>query len=228
MGRRFESCRAHHDSKNLTSFFGEADFQSVTRPMSLKTFASEALVNFYSVAAFLPSSAYLASAMVDPLPLSRTLVGVELGAGTGAMTRELLNELPETATLLAFEINPRFFSYLEQNFNDSRLVLINESVENFETVLRQRGYDHVDIVVSSLGLGFMSEPKRRRIFDGLMPFVSAETVLTQYQYIHGLQFADGRLRRLSLEPLLNDYFAFVESRIIWRNLPPAFVYTCHQ
>jgi phospholipid N-methyltransferase len=195
--------------------------------MSLKTFASEALTNFYTVAAVLPSSMHLASAMVEPLPLSRTLVAMELGAGTGAVTRRLLNELPQNATLLAFEINPRFVSYIEQNFHDPRLVLINESVENVEPVLRQHSCHHVDVVVSSLGLGFMSEPKRRRIFDGLLPFVRPHTVLTQYQYIHGLQFSNGRLGRLSLQPLLNDYFGSVESRIIWRNFPPAYVYTCH-
>jgi len=165
--------------------------------------------------------------MVEPLPVAKALVAVELGAGTGAMTRELLNELPPNAKLLAFEINPRFFDYLKQHFHDPRLVLINESVENIERELRQRGYEHVDVVVSSLGLGFMSEPKRRRIFEGLMTFVRPHTVLTQYQYIHGLQFSNGKLRRLSLKPLLNNYFKSVESRIIWRNFPPAYVYTCH-
>src|SRR5579875_301370 len=194
--------------------------------MILKTFAAEALSHFYTVAAISPSSIHLASAMVEPLPLSRALVAVELGAGTGAMTRALLSELPEHARLLAFEINPRFFSYLRTNFSDERLVLINETVENIDSELRQRGYQHVDVVVSSLGLGFMSERKRRRIFERLMPFVQPHTVLTQYQYIHGLQFSNGRLRRLSLKPLLHDYFTSVESRIIWRNLPPAYVYTC--
>lgn len=144
------------------------------------------------------------------------------------MTRELLNELPRDATLLAFEINPRFISYLEQTFQDPRLVLVRESVEYIDRVLREHGYYHVDVVVSSLGLGFMSETQRRRIFDGLMPFVRSHTVLTQYQYIHGLQFSNGRFRRLSLQPLLKDYFGAVESRIIWRNVPPAYVYTCHR
>ena len=197
-------------------------------PTSFKTFASEVLANFYTVAAVLPSSIHLASAMVEPLPLSRALVAIELGAGTGAVTRHLLNELPDNATLLAFEINPRFVSYLHKHFDDPRLVLINESVENVGPVLRRHSYQHVDVVVSSLGLGFMSEPTRRRIFDGLLPFLRPHTVLTQYQYIHSLQFSNGRLRRLSLQPLLNDYFGSVRSRIIWRNFPPAYVYTCHR
>lgn len=197
--------------------------------MSLKVFASEALANFYTVAAVAPSSPHLAAAMVAPLPLSQALIAVELGAGTGTMTRALLDELPRDATLIVFEINPRFFDYLKANFTDTRVILINENVENIETALRQRGYDHVDVVVSSLGLGFMSEEQRHKIFEGLMPFVRPHTVMTQYQYIHSLQFANGRLRRLSLRPLLQHYFSSVKSKIVWRNVPPAYVYTCgHQ
>ncbi|MFZ0639795.1 MAG: methyltransferase domain-containing protein [Candidatus Acidiferrales bacterium] len=195
--------------------------------MSLKVFASEVLSNFYTTAAVAPSSSHLAAAMVAPLPLSETLVAVEFGAGTGAMTRALLEELPRRATLIVFEINPRFVEYLRAEFPDPRLILINESVERVEPELHKRGYDHADVVVSSLGLGFMSESQRRNIFEGLMPFVRPHTVLTQYQYIHSMQFANGRLRRLSLRPLLNHYFSSVESKIVWRNVPPAYVYTCH-
>lgn len=195
--------------------------------MSLKVFASEVLSNFYTVAAVAPSSIHLAAAMVEPLPLSQARVAVELGAGTGSMTRALLQELPKRATLIVFEINTRFFDYLKTRFSDPRLVLINENVERIEEELRQRNFDHVDVIVSSLGLGFMSEGQRRKIFDGLMPFVGSQTVLTQYQYIHSMQFANGRLRRLSLRPLLNRYFSSVESKIVWRNVPPAYVYTCH-
>lgn len=195
--------------------------------MSLKVFASEVLANFYTTAAVAPSSPFLAAAMVEPLPLSETRVAVELGAGTGMMTRALLDELPEEATLIVFEINPRFFNYLKENFRDPRVVLINEDVGKIEQELHQRGIDHVDVVVSSLGLGFMSENQRRNIFEGLMPFVRPHTVMTQFQYIHSMQFANGRLRRLSLRPLLNHYFSSVESKIVWRNVPPAYVYTCH-
>jgi len=196
--------------------------------MSLRVFAAEALTDFLTTAAISPSSIHLASAMLEPLPPRRVRIVVELGAGTGAITRVLLDELSPDATLLVFEINRRFFSYLKRNFSDPRLVLINSSAEHLDSELRRRGHHQVDAVVSSLGLGFMSELQRHALFKRLLPFLHQNTVLTQYQYIHGLQFANGRLRRLSLRPLLHRYFGSVESRIIWRNLPPAWVYTCHR
>lgn len=71
--------------------------------MSLKVFASEVLANFHTVAAVAPSSRHLAAAMVKPLPLSETRVAVELGAGTGMMTRALLRELPRESSLLVLK-----------------------------------------------------------------------------------------------------------------------------
>jgi phosphatidylethanolamine/phosphatidyl-N-methylethanolamine N-methyltransferase len=194
--------------------------------MNLKMFAEEALADFSKTAAISPSSPQLAAAMLDPLPLAGARVVVELGAGTGVMTRMLLDQLPPQATLLVFEINLRFYNYLKSHFSDPRLVLIHTSAENMDLELRQRGYLEVDAVVSSLGLGCMSERERQLLFERLVPFVHDRTVFTQFQYIHGLQCANGRLRRFNLRPLLSRYFASVQSKLIWRNLPPAFVFSC--
>jgi len=195
--------------------------------MSLRTFIIEAITNFPTVAAISPSSSYLASAMLEPLTLANARVAIELGAGTGAITHMLLDQLPSDATLLVFEINPRFFDVLQQSISDPRVILINSSAENLDFELRRRGITKVDAVTSSLGLAFIPEVDRQALFQRLAPFLHEKSVLTQYQYIHGLQFVGGRLCRLNLRPLLSRYFGSVQSRIVWRNLPPAFVFTCH-
>lgn len=196
--------------------------------MSLRMFAEEALADFSTTAAIAPSSHHLAAAMLKPLPLAQARVVVEFGPGTGAITQALLNELPPLATLLVFEINLRFYNYLKTRFSDPRLVLIHSSAENMDLELRQRGYLEVDAVASSLGLGLMSERDRHALFERLLPFVHERTVFTQYQYIHALQCENGRVRRLDLRPLLDQYFASVQSKLIWRNLPPAFVFACRR
>jgi phospholipid N-methyltransferase len=195
--------------------------------MRLITFVAEALNNFPTVAAISPSSRYLATAMLEPLSLAKARIVLELGGGTGAITLALLDQLPAHATLLVFEINPRFFDCLRQSISDPRVILINSSVENLDTELHRRGIRQVDAVTSSLGLAFMPDYKRRALFQRLSPFLHENSVFTQYQYVHSLQFAGGRLCRLNLRPLLNRYFGSVQSRIEWRNLPPAFVFTCH-
>jgi phospholipid N-methyltransferase len=95
--------------------------------INLAAFAMEALADFHTIGAVAPSSRYLAQAMLQPLPLGKTKVVVELGSGTGVMTQALLNLIPRDATLFAFEINPRFFEYLKATVSDPRLVLMNAS-----------------------------------------------------------------------------------------------------
>ena len=194
--------------------------------MSLKVFAGQALADFHKTASVAPSSHYLVTAMVEHVPRVAAPVVVEFGAGTGAMTQALLEQLPADGKLFVFEINPRFVKHLQEKFSDPRMTLINASVENVDAELRSRGVQRVDAVVSSLGLSFMPPETREAIFARLMPFVHEQTVLTQYQYLVAMQVNKGRIRRMDVRPLLSKYFGSIKSRIVWFNLPPAYVFTC--
>lgn len=194
--------------------------------MDLTTFAKEAVADFCTVGAVAPSSRFLTQAMLRPLPLERARVVVEVGPGTGAMTQALLDQMPYDATLLAFEINPRFSRYLRSNVSDARLDVINASAETLRKEVHRRGYERVDAAVSSLALGFMPDWQRRAILTELRSVLGEEGVFTQYQYFHALQVKNGQLRRFDLKDLLHAYFRSVRWRVIWRNLPPAFVFAC--
>jgi len=196
--------------------------------MSRAIFAMEALSDFRTVASVAPSSRYLVRAMLQPLPLQRARVVVELGCGTGVMTRALLKLLPSSATLLAFEINPRFTRYLKVMVSDPRLVLIDASAETIRGQLQRRGVEQVDAVVSSLGLAFMPAPQREAFLGELSGLLDDQGVFTQYHYLHGLQFQDGRLGRFDIAGLLRRHFRSVQRSVVWRNLPPAYVFICRE
>ena len=72
----------------------------------------------------------------------------------------------------------------------------------------------------------MPDWQRRTILRDLKSLLGEDGVLTQYQYLHGLQLKNGQLRRFDLRELLHGYFRTVRRRVIWRNLPPAFVFAC--
>jgi phospholipid N-methyltransferase len=169
----------------------------------------------------------LAAAMVEYLPLSKARVAVEFGAGTGVITEAILEKMAPDARLLVFEINARFVDCLRSNISDPRVILIDSSVENLEAEFSKHDIRQVDAVASSLGLAFMPDDYRHALFQRLAPFLHARSVFTQYQYIHGLQFENGRFSRLDLRPLFTQYFSSVHCKLEWRNLPPAFVFTCH-
>ncbi len=199
--------------------------------MSLRTFATEALNNFQTTAAIVPSSRYLVRHMLEPLPLRQARMVVEFGPGTGVMTEALLQEMPADAQLLAFEINPRFTEYLRERITDPRLILINGCAETIGEVLTQYGLPKVDAVVSSLGLAIMPNKVRQDIFRNLMSYLHEQTVLTQFQYLHGMLVHEvevEQLQRYSAARFLRGYFGSVTQKLVWRNLPPAVVFTCRR
>lgn len=202
------------------------------QPADLKTFTAEAFNNFHTTSAVVPSSRYLTRAMLAPLPLGRARTVVEFGGGTGAITRALLDALPAQATLLSFEINPRFRAYLQAAIPDPRLEVIPAGAERVREELGARGIREVDAAVSSLGLTFMPAKQRHAILRGLLGFMSPAGVLTQFQYLHGLlphiHPADRQLQCFIAARWLRSYFPQVTSEVIWRNFPPAIVFACRR
>lgn len=196
------------------------------RVKSFRTFAAGAIADYKTTGAVAPSSRYLAEAMLAPLALKPGCVVVELGAGTGVMTRALLDALPNDATLLVFEISDRFYKFLRANFRDKRLVLLQTRAEHLDTELQRRSIERVDGVVSSLALGFFTDTDRKAVLEAFLPFMGEGSVYTQYQYMQGIELRDGRLRRFSVHSLLRHYFRSVRRQSVWRNIPPAYVYAC--
>ena len=194
--------------------------------MNPAAFVAEALADFGTVGAIAPSSRYLTRAMLRPLPLKNARAVVELGPGTGVMTRALLDLLPSDATLLAFEINSRFTRHLRSTISDSRLALIHAPAQALKEELSRRGYRRVDAVLSSLAMGLMSDRERHALLREISIYLKKKGTFTQYQYLHGLQLRDRQLSKFDMSGLLGRYFRSVQRKIIWRNLPPAFVFTC--
>jgi len=194
--------------------------------MNPAAFVAEAIADFGTVGAIAPSSRYLTQAMLRPLPLGNARVVVELGPGTGVMTRAMLDVMPSNATLLTFEINPRFARHLRSTIKDPRLVVIHARAEALLEELSRRGYRHVDAMLSSLAMGLMSDRERHALLSEISISLRKKGTFTQYQYLHGLQFRDRQLSKFDMFGLLVRYFRSVQRTITWRNLPPAFVFTC--
>ena len=184
--------------------------------MSVRDFTVEVIRHPVATAAVLPSSRRLARAMVNPLPFRGARVVVEFGPGTGVMTEELLARLPGDAKLLAFESNPRFAARLRHRCADPRLIVVNSHAQRIGDLLSELRLDRIDGVVSTLGLSLMPPQARCEIFQGLLPFLSDDAVVTQVQYRH----------RRGVEPFLRRYFHCVTHETVWRNVPPAYSFIC--
>src|SRR3954454_712112 len=72
------------------------------------------------VGAVLPTSRYTVRATLDMALLAQARCVVELGAGTGPYTREIVRRLGPDARLLAFELDPALAERLAADVTDPR------------------------------------------------------------------------------------------------------------
>src|SRR5947207_9131169 len=98
----------------------------------------------------LPSSPFLVDEVLKRVEWEKARVLVEYGPGVGAFTTKVLQRMRPDATLIALEINPEFFRFLNGSLQDPRLRLVNESAAEIDAVLARLGYSHADTVISQI------------------------------------------------------------------------------
>ena len=143
------------------------------------------------------------------MDFSRARVCVEVGAGTGAITREILNSLQSNARLIVFEVNKDFCDEL-RSANDPRLTVHNVSAFQMQAVLLEKA----DYVVSGIPIAMLSKPEFSRLYSQVRGVLHPGGVFIQVQLA---PFSYGRLKRC---------FKDVKVGFTWRNTPPAFMYSC--
>jgi len=193
-------------------------------------FFRESVRSLTVTASLVPSSRFLATALLRPVDFRSAGVIVELGAGTGVVTSEILRRMQPRATLYAIDINPIFIAHINDRFRDPRLVSMQGDVRHLGAMLREAGVESADAVISSLSLMWMHKNDRSSIMRQVALHLSSQGVLTQYQYLHACRTPKWAsalgLPRFRGEEFLRRYFSQVRSENVFWNLPPAAVYTC--
>jgi len=207
------------------------DLLARTMPASdCALFLAQSVRSLPVTASLFPSSRFLAAALLRQIDFSRARVIVELGIGTGAITREILRRLGPRTALYGVDLNPSFVSRVRRTIRDSRFFPILGRAESLGALLEERGVRRADVIVSSLGLTSMAGEQRSKILHEAAEHLGPNGVLTQYQYWHAS--ANSRLlASLGFCPFverefLGRYFRRVSSERVFRNVPPATVYTC--
>lgn len=173
----------------------------------LRAFAT----NPRQVGAVLPTSRTAVRAMLDLADVPAARLVVELGAGTGVATRELLARLGPDARLVAVEIEPDLARMLGERLDDPRLQVVSGSAEDVGSHLDGQ---RADVVVSMLPFTSLQAGLRRRLLDGLAATLHPDGVALVIQYS---PLVLGELRHR---------FALVRTRVTPWNVPPAFLFAC--
>jgi phospholipid N-methyltransferase len=166
------------------------------------------------VASITPSSMALASETCRMVDGSRPQTIVELGAGTGAITRAALKRMHPESRLIAFEIDPVFASILIEKCPKAEVVC-GDAAEMVDH-LRDRGVESFDLLLSGLPTPSLPPQVTESILSGLQE-MAPEAYFSQLTVMPWVY--KSKYERL---------FEEVRFELVVRNLPPGGAYHCRR
>lgn len=186
---------------------------STVKPIALSPevlFFRSLLLNPKLMGAVTPSSPQLAR-FIAARAGTRNEPVLEIGAGTGAITRELLRNAIDPSNLFVIERDERMACFLRQKF-PGVLVRCDDALHCGQ-ILSEHGVGAVGTVVSSLPLRNMEPEHRDAVVEAMLSTLDRNGQLIQYTYA---PFCPIPAKRFGLA-------AECLGRI-WANLPPAAVW----
>lgn len=167
--------------------------------------------NFIKIGAFFPSSSRLAKRIIKHI---NAKVILELGPGTGIFTKEILKKLPADGKLICIENNSYFVTHLRKEIKDSRFEVVASDAMTLGDVLRSRGINKVDCIISGLPLGNFTKNNKTKILKEISGCLNDDGLFIQFEYF------------LAGIKSVKEFFSKIDISYEIFNIPPAFVMEC--
>ncbi|NJM33501.1 MAG: methyltransferase domain-containing protein [Rhodomicrobium sp.] len=169
------------------------------------------LQNFRQICSLFPSSPFVGRAMSWSIADRPAPQVVELGAGTGAVTRQLLNSGVPFEHLALVEIDAKLGGHLRRSFPD--LDVIIAPAQDLNRLWKERNGPPVGAVVSTMPMRLFSKKTIMSIMRNSLAVLEPGGVFVQFTYRQSSPVPERICRALGLE---GERYCRV-----WINLPPA-------
>lgn len=174
------------------------------------SFTGQFFKEWKQVGAIFPSSIFLVKDMLSEVDFDKAKLILELGAGNGSFTKQILKKMRPDAKLIVFEIDRVFIENLKK-IKDHRVTLVNDSVTNISKYLDNKKAEYI---ISGIPLSNLEKNIKSDIISASVKSLVPGGVFLQFQYLpESLNF-------------LKNYFREVKLRFTFLNMPPAFFYVC--
>ncbi len=192
------------------------------------SFFRQFLTHPLSIGAVSPSSSYLAREMVAWFDWNHTDVVVEFGPGTGVFTSEILRSKREQTKFFAIEQNPDFARHLAERF--PHVTTYCESVAHVPRLCAQEGLaggneggGAIDAIVCGLPWASFGVTLQDQLLAATVESLRPGGRFATFAYLQGVLLPAGKRFARKLQQAFDKV---EKSRVVWRNLPPAFIYRC--
>jgi ornithine lipid N-methyltransferase len=169
-----------------------------------------------AIASLAPSSRWLSRTTVRNIPWDRASVLVELGAGTGPITRVLAEKARPDCRVVVLERDPDFARLLHERFDHlPNLDVVEGDVRDLTAILGDRGISQVDYVISGLPVPSFPRDLQHDLFRVVKQILAPDGT---YNQITEMPWVYWRFYKTFFEDVR---FVFEP-----RNFPPAGAYFC--
>ena len=178
------------------------------------------LKNPGKVGSITPSSPELAAKMLQGISPDADNIVLELGVGTGAITKYLEQIIPDRNSYLGIELDSELVENLQAGHPNLNVLCAN-AMDAYE-IHRKSGLGKVRYLVCCLP--FVSLPKEvtERVLSEIEKFMQGGCELRMFQYAHGYYLPPA----IKIREFLRDrYGKSKRSQLILKNMPPAITLT---
>lgn len=184
-----------------------------TKASDLGLFFTKFVAKGRQISSAVPSSPAMVERVLEHVDFTKPATIVELGAGTGPITEQIVDLLRPHHRFVAVENDHDFCNVLRRRFPE--VTLLESDATRLTEPLAKLGIHKVDYVLS--GLPTPSLPRRSlvRLIHWLRESLSPNGVFIQITVVPAMY--------------LNFYkrlFEQVDYRSVWLNVPPGGVYQC--
>lgn len=163
----------------------------------------------------------VAKVLTQRANLANSKTVVELGSGTGAITKKLVEQLSHDTLFFALELSDHFVEETKKCCPGANVY--HDSAENVKKYLKQHGKDTCDCIISTLPWTLFDKELQARILDALFDVLPPGGEFLTVTYTFATFLPSGR----RFKNMLKGKFTHVErTKPIWKNLPPVYVYHC--
>jgi phospholipid N-methyltransferase len=178
------------------------------------------LKNPLKVGAIAPSSPELAAKMIDGIQPDEENVVLELGVGTGAITKFLQDIIPNDKSYLGIELDKDLVKTLNQNYPNLEIDCGNAC--DAYSIHKKSGLGKVSYIICCLPFVSLPNEVGERILGQVDRFMQKGCMFRTFQYAHGYYMPSA----IKLREFMRDrYGKSRRSKLIVKNVPPAYTLT---
>lgn len=178
------------------------------------------LKNPLKVGSIAPSSPELAQKMVEDIRPRNNSVVLELGVGTGAITKFLQEITLDEESYLGIELDKTLVKSLNEKFPDLKIIRGNAC--NLAAIHKKTKLGKVGYIISCLPFVSIPNDVGEKILSEIDKFMEQGCVFRTFQYAHGYYFPSAIKLR---EHMRERYGKSEKSSLIVKNMPPAYTLT---